>query len=76
MTDENPIEQGEIQWSDEFYIGKDFGAYETSEEAIRAYEAGEIDLWIETVRAKTIPEWEAFEAKHPGIHDRWKPKEP
>lgn len=64
-----------VEWGDEFYIGMDFGAYETTEEAIRAYDAGEIDLWVELMRPKTGAEWKAFDAKHPeNLHERWKPK--
>lgn len=55
-------------------VGESIGAYATSSEAIRAYEAGEIDLWIEMMRPKSIEEWDIFDKKHGGreaMKKRW-----
>jgi hypothetical protein len=45
-------------------VGESVGSYETSSEAIRAYDAGEIDLWIDLMRPKTSEAWDTWEAEH------------
>lgn len=52
-------------------VGKSFGQYETSEEAQRAFDAGEIELWLEWQRPKTEEDWNAFYEKH-GSEDEMK----
>jgi len=47
-----------------FDIGISFGLWEAQKEAIAAYKAGEIDLWIEAVTPKTPEEWAEFKAKY------------
>jgi len=57
-----------------FEIGLSFGLWEAQSEALAAYQAGEIELWLEAVTPKTIEEWAAFEAKHGSANDlgaRW-----
>lgn len=54
-------------------VGEGMGAYKAETEAIAAYQAGEIDLWIEFVTPKSMQEWEAFEAQHGNLRNRWSP---
>lgn len=54
------------------HIGKSIGAHEHYQEAVRAYELGEIDLWIEYHRPKTWEEWEAWNEEHgEDFDERW-----
>lgn len=61
---------------DEAYdIGRATGWYETEQEATRAYEAGEIDLWIDFIKPRTMEEWESWEQKNGAVEEfkkRWK----
>lgn len=53
-------------------FGESIGAYETYEEAVRAYEAGEIDQWFAFQKPKTREEWAAWEEEHgKGYEKRW-----
>lgn len=45
-------------------VGESMGEYKVSSEAIRAYEAGDIDLWIEYMRPKSQEDWDAFHETH------------
>lgn len=45
-------------------VGHSYGLYEAQMEAILAYEAGDIDLWIEYIRPKSMEDWDAFHEKH------------
>ena len=54
-------------------IGDSMGRYRTEMEAIKAYEMGEIDQWIEYVRPKSLEAWDEWEAAHEeGFENRWK----
>lgn len=44
-------------------VSFDLGRCSAEMEAIRAYDLGEIDLWIEHYRAKTMEEWEEYDAR-------------
>lgn len=59
-------------------VGKSIGAYETAAEALRAYELGEIELWLDYMRPKSSEDWDAWCAEH-GSHEsmreRWKQPE-
>lgn len=50
---------------DSVEIGKSFGRYEATSEAIRAFDEGRIEEWIEYVRPKTFEEWEEYKKEHP-----------
>lgn len=54
-------------------IGHSFGCYETSESATRAFEMGEIELWIDYHRPKTMEGWTEWEEGHKGMNipERW-----
>lgn len=52
-------------------VGKSFGAYDTYMEAQRAFDRGEIELWLSFQRPKTSEEWEEWEAEHGDLADRW-----
>jgi len=58
-----------------FGVGHSFGLYEAYVEARNAYEAGEIELWLEYNRPKSGEEWDTWTAEH-GSHEeftkRWK----
>lgn len=56
-------------------IGKSLGSYEAQAEAQRAYDAGEIELWLAHVKPKTLEGWEEWRKEHgDDIGDRWKPQ--
>lgn len=70
------------EWNDPLFqhgmdVGADLGRYEAESEAQRAFDMGEIELWLEHYRPKTIEEWQEYEARH-GKHfsDRWKLQTP
>ena len=55
-------------------IGKSLGFYDAASEAQRAFEAGEIELWIEFQKPKSIEDWKVWESEHgptKDMHDRW-----
>lgn len=56
-------------------IGKSLGSYEAQAEAQRAYDAGEIELWLAHVKPKTLEGWEEWHKEHgDDIGDRWQPQ--
>lgn len=58
-----------------YEIGDAMGRYRTVAQAIRAHEAGEIDLWVEFVTPKGLEEWDEWEKKYGSIEEfenRWK----
>lgn len=55
-------------------LGKSVGSYQTSKEAVVAYDAGEIELWIELNRPRSSEDWKLWEAENGPISsfkDRW-----
>lgn len=74
MTEED-IPSYEPTPDEAYEIGDSMGRYRTEKEATRAYEAGEIDLWIDFIKPKTMEEWDAWEQKNGSIEEfenRWK----
>lgn len=55
-------------------VGYSSGLYHLSTEAIKAYDNGEIDLWIEYQRPKSTEEWKEFQEKHGDLSKRWSPQ--
>ena len=56
-------------------IGDSMGRYRTEMQALRAYELGEIEMWLEFVEPKSLEEWDEWEAKYGDIEEfenRWK----
>lgn len=54
-------------------VGADLGRYESESEAQRAYDMGEIELWLEHCRPKTMEEWVEYEERvGTNFGDRWK----
>lgn len=54
-------------------IGESVGRYKAEEEAAKAFEMGEIELWIEYTTPKTLEEWDEWEKKYgEGFEKRWK----
>lgn len=56
-------------------VGESIGAYEAAREAQRAYDLGEIELWLDYNRPKSLEEWALWKETH-GSHEefqkRWK----
>lgn len=53
-------------------VGHDLGRYDAEAEAQRAFNMGEIELWLEHYRPKSIEEWAEYDAKNgPDFSDRW-----
>lgn len=48
-----------------YEIGHSVGRFHAEMSAIKAYEMGEIDLWIEHHRPKSIEGWREWEKDHP-----------
>ena len=54
-------------------VGKSFGWNYAWEEAQRAFDMGEIELWLAYYKPKTIEGWREWEAEHgKNFKDRWK----
>jgi hypothetical protein len=54
-------------------VGKSFGSHYAWEEAQRAYDMGEIELWLDFYRPKTLEAWREWDAEHgKNFKDRWK----
>lgn len=54
-------------------IGESMGKYVREQEAIKAYEMGEIPQWIEYITPKTWEEWKAWHKENgEGFEKRWK----
>lgn len=54
-------------------VGIGLGRFEAEEEAHRAFEEGEIELWLDHYQPRTIEEWEEYEARMgKNFSDRWK----
>lgn len=59
--------------SHDFELGYVFGEYDAEKIARKAYDMGEIDLWIAWSKPKTIEEWEKWEAENGEyFEERWK----
>lgn len=55
-------------------VGESLGAYKAVTEAQRAYEVGEIELWLDYHRARSMEEWEAWEEENGPVSEfskRW-----
>lgn len=59
---------------DEAYdIGMAVGRYGAEMSATKAFEMGEIDLWVEWVTPKSMEEWDEWEKKYgEDFENRWK----
>lgn len=68
LNPENSDEQNEYldaiedEWEHPFFlhgveVGESFAEYRITSEAKRAYDMGEIELWLELYRPKTLAEW-------------------
>ena len=56
-----------------YEIGVGVGKYDVQVEAMKAYEMGEIDLWIEYVTPKSWEDWQGWHEEHGrGFEKRWK----
>lgn len=58
-------------------IGSDLGFSNATEEAQTAYDAGEIELWLDFNRPKSMEDWDKWEAEHgpnEKFAERWKRK--
>jgi hypothetical protein len=58
----------------EYQLGESMESYRMSTEAQVAYDKGEIELWLEYHRGKTIEKWEEFEktyGTHEDMRKRW-----
>lgn len=56
-------------------VGVDIGFYNATEEARRADALGEIELWLDFHKPRSVEEWHAWEAANgsiSGYSDRWK----
>lgn len=72
MTDDS-----EFKIDDEsFEIGMSLGAYKRETSAIKAFEMGEIERWVEYHRPKNLDGWAVWNAQHHGedIPGRWEPE--
>lgn len=57
-------------------IGDSFGHSRAIEEAIRAHQMGELELWLEAMRPKTLKGWKKWKKKYgKDFADRWKRKD-
>lgn len=66
-ADESP------DFSHGFAVGKSRGQLESYYEAQNAYNAGEIELWLEFNAPKTLEEWDTWDETHgENFSDRWK----
>jgi hypothetical protein len=80
MTNENEDWLDEELNSPEFNhgikIGLSIGESNKVTEAQRAFDMGEIELWLAHNKAKTIEDWDAWYAEHPReeMKDRWSRK--
>lgn len=45
-------------------VGESIGEYNAQAEAQRAYDMGEIELWLAFYKPKTISEWVEWELEH------------
>lgn len=74
MEQKDSIEEFELDSNQAFDLGYAMAAYELPQEASNAYAKGEIELWLEFNRPKTMEEWEDFHEKHgtsEELHARW-----
>ena len=56
-----------------YEIGRATGRYDAEMSAKKAFELGEIDLWIEWVTPKSWENWEAWHEKYgEDFENRWK----
>lgn len=54
-------------------LGKSLGRYDAEMSAKKAFELGEIDLWVEWVTPKSWAEWEDWREKYgEDFENRWK----
>ena len=54
-------------------LGRSTGRYDTEMSAKKAFELGEIDLWVEWVTPKSWEDWGAWREKYgEGFENRWK----
>lgn len=54
-------------------IGMAVGRYDTEMGAKKAFEMGEIDLWVEWVTPKSLEDWESWREKYgEDFENRWK----
>ena len=54
-------------------IGMAVGRYDTEMGAKKAFEMGEIDLWVEWVTPKSLEDWESWREKYgKDFENRWK----
>lgn len=54
-------------------LGKSLGRFGAEVEAVKAYEMGEIDMYIEWITPKSLEEWDEWEKKYEdGFENRWK----
>lgn len=57
-------------------VGESIGFYDAYREAQRAYEMGEIELWLEYNAPKTTEEWTAWKARYGNnFSKRWHTEE-
>lgn len=54
-----------------FDMGESLKSYEMYREAEAAHKAGEIELWLEAYRPKSMEDWLKFEKEH-GTHEELK----
>ena len=70
-----PLEEESADFQAGYGLGSDLAWYDAYEQVKAAYEAGEIELWLEWQHPKSMADWIEWEAKH-GDHDtmtaRWK----
>lgn len=71
MTNDNIFDNPNFKHGME--VGSDLGRFESESEAQRAYDMGEIELWLEHYRPKDMDEWDEYDAKMgKNFSDRWK----
>jgi hypothetical protein len=62
-------------WKRGLDVGESIGHSRAVHEAIRAYEMGELELWLEAMTPKSMEGWHEWEEKHgKNFSDRWKSK--
>lgn len=55
-------------------VGESIGRYDNAKEAIAAHAAGELELWLEFQRPKTLEDWADWESEHGTLDEarlRW-----
>lgn len=69
MSNDTLAQVVEDEWNSDAFkhgleVGKSLGHYASAKKALAAHAAGEIELWLDLQRPKTMDQWDAWESKH------------